>query len=134
MAAKFRNLTTGEVFFEAPAPTDKSQPDSPSSLTQTTLASIPRNQLFHYEFGVSFFRLECFGISLKLQSGDQPFAEVRLIENYFYGKEKLKSFQFAYGRLAPNTVTTWDLVYDMPPGFHDLGTHDPHRSLSLILL
>lgn len=121
MAAKFRNLATGDVFFEAPAPTDKSQPDSPSSTTPTTLASIPRNQLFHYEFGVSFFRLSCFGISLKLQSGEQELSHVRLVENYFFRNERIKSFQFTYGRLAPNTVTTWDLVYDMPPHFASLG-------------
>ena len=46
--------------------------------------------------------------------------EFRMIERHYFRDRLVKSYDFAFGFVIPNSTNTWDAVYSLPPLDEDL--------------
>jgi hypothetical protein len=52
--------------------------------------------------------------SLTFSVGPQPLQEFRMIERHYYKDHLLKSFDFTFGYVMPNSVNSWEAIYNVP--------------------
>jgi hypothetical protein len=52
--------------------------------------------------------------SLEFSNGDLEVEKFRMIERHYFRDRLVKSFDFKFGFVPPNTRNTWDVIYDVP--------------------
>lgn len=67
-----------------------------------------------YNFPASFFESKYVSTFLKFKVGDLEVKDLVLVENHYYQNQKIASYQFDFPYCAPNSINTWEYVYDMP--------------------
>lgn len=67
-----------------------------------------------YEFPISFFDSKYISTYLKIKVGDQEVRNLVLVENHYYKNERIANFMFKFPFAAPNSINTWEYVYDVP--------------------
>ena len=67
-----------------------------------------------YDFPESFFDAKYISTFLKIKVGDHEVRDLVLIENHFYKDKRIASYKFTLPFCAPNSVNTWEYVYDIP--------------------
>ena len=58
-----------------------------------------------------FLLLQC---SLEFSNGDREVHKFRMIERHYFRNQLVKSFDFKFGFVPPNTRNSWDVIYDVP--------------------
>jgi len=101
LQVKFRNLNDGLVFFESPV----------QAVTEGTPV---QSGMFYYDLGANFLKLGSVGVSVLFHSGSKEVQRLRLIENHFFLDRHLKTYDYTFGHVQPNTANHWDLVYEFP--------------------
>lgn len=56
---------------------------------------------------------KCAG-SLVFSNGPEPLEGFRMIERHYFRDVLIKSFDFDFGFVIPNTTNTWESVYTLP--------------------
>lgn len=67
-----------------------------------------------YNFGPSFLDLENIGTCLEFKIGPEPLANFRMIERHYFKDELVKSFEFSFPFCMPNSINTFEALYDVP--------------------
>merc|ERR1712216_481030 len=101
---------TGQVLFEV-----AKEPDVPP----VDYSNIPPEmedqvRCISYDFGADFLSLPAIQTLLQFKVGDQPLHSFRMIERHYFRDFLIKSFDFTFGFVIPNSVNTWEAIYDVP--------------------
>ncbi|KAL0205226.1 hypothetical protein P9112_000533 [Eukaryota sp. TZLM1-RC] len=76
--------------------------------------SDPEQRTVRYQFPTAFLDLSTVGTSLTFSVGDRPIPKLRLIERFYYKDKLIKSFDFEFGFVIPNSTNSWESIYVMP--------------------
>jgi len=68
-----------------------------------------------YNFSEDVLRLPTIQTSLVFSVGPQELEEFRMIERHYFRDQLIKSYDFTFGFVIPNSTNTWDAVYSLPP-------------------
>lgn len=107
---RVKDQETSDVLFEV-----AKDPDSPP----LDLASIPPEyedqvRMISYDFGAGFLSLPSIATELEFSVGDMPLHSFRMIERHYFRDFLIKSFDFTFGFVIPNSTNTWEAIYDVP--------------------
>jgi len=47
--------------------------------------------------------------------GPEAVQGFRMIERHYFRNQLIKSFDFAFGFIIPNSTNSWEAIYDVPP-------------------
>ena len=107
---RVRDHETGQILFEVAK--DPNQPP-------LDLAAIPPEfedqvRCISYDFGSEFLGLPTIGTELQFAVGNNELHQFRMIERHYFRDFLIKSFDFTFGFCIPNSVNTWEAIYDVP--------------------
>ncbi|KAL0485614.1 hypothetical protein AKO1_011932 [Acrasis kona] len=107
---KIRNTEDGSTIFETSAEESAKELLNLDSIDENALRTIK------YQFDKSFLRTKSIGTtdSLVFQVGDKPVQNFRMIERHYFKEKLLKSFDFNFKFCIPNSVNSWECIYEMP--------------------
>jgi len=111
MQFKIRDMVTNKTLFHV-----KGDPDAPNpTLDLEKLKQIPDEARFiRYDFGPEFLKLKTIGTTLMFRVGPKEVPNFRMIERHYFKGNLVKSFDFAFGFCIPNSINTWEVIYDLP--------------------
>ncbi|KAJ8326112.1 hypothetical protein BDV3_006198 [Batrachochytrium dendrobatidis] len=101
-----KNNDTKETFFEI------KQPDIP--ITWHEVDPNELGQSIHYNFPKNFLAAKTIAAKLCFAVGCKELKGFRMMENHYFQGRLLKSFDFNFGFCIPNTINTWEHIYDVP--------------------
>ncbi|KAI9090942.1 centriole proteome protein [Phlyctochytrium arcticum] len=67
-----------------------------------------------YTFPSDFLRFESVGTTLVFAVCPAGIQKLRMVERHYFKGKLLKSFDFTFGYCIPNSVNTWEAVYELP--------------------
>jgi len=67
-----------------------------------------------YDFSVDVLRLPNIQTVLEFSNGEREVERFRMIERHYFRDRLVKSFDFKFGFVPPNTRNSWDVIYDVP--------------------
>ena len=67
-----------------------------------------------YDFGDAFLQLRTIGTTLTFSIGDNELQNFRMIERHYFRDQLIKSYDFNFGFVIPNSTNTWEAIYEMP--------------------
>ena len=67
-----------------------------------------------YYFSEDILRLPNIETSLTFSVGRREISRFRMIEHFYFGNERIQTFDFTFGYCMPYSTNTWETVYDMP--------------------
>ena len=68
---------------------------------------------FSFLLFLNFFLVVVY-LSLEFSNGDREVERFRMIERHYFRDRLVKSFDFKFGFVPPNTRNSWDVIYDVP--------------------
>ncbi|KAG5451803.1 Protein unc-119 A [Clonorchis sinensis] len=104
-----RDLDSNSTLFSVSRPTATS-----CSFTDTGTLDQDVGRCVRYHFSPDFLRLKTVGAMVEFSVGDNPIEEFRMIENHYFRKKLLKSFDFNFGFIIPNSSNTVEHIYELP--------------------
>ena len=104
---RVRDMDSGLVLFEVKRDAEDEVP----------VADGPDEQirLIRYHFGPDFLKLRALGSTLQFKVGPREVRDFRMIERHYFRNHLLKSFDFNLEFCIPNSVNTWEIIYELPP-------------------
>jgi len=107
---RIRDYETQQCLFEV-----AKDPDAPP-LDLSTLPPEMEDQVrcISYDFGAEFLDLRTVGTTLQFAVGPHEVPNFRMIERHYFRDILVKSFDFDFGFCIPNSVNTWEAIYDLP--------------------
>jgi hypothetical protein len=67
-----------------------------------------------YHFGPDFLKLRAVGSTLQFKVGPKEVRNFKMIERHYFRDRLLKNFDFTLDFCIPNSVNTWEVIYDLP--------------------
>ena len=74
----------------------------------------PLSRVIRYNLGPDFLKLRTVVLSLTFSIGDQPIQNMEMVERHYFKGEVIRSYDFKFGFVIPNSTNTWDFTYDLP--------------------
>ncbi|CAI2381022.1 unnamed protein product [Moneuplotes crassus] len=71
-------------------------------------------RVINYKFGPDFLDLQTIGTQLEFAVGDKEVKDFLMIEKHYFKDRILKDYMFDFKFCIPNTVNTWEQIYDLP--------------------
>ena len=105
---KIRDMQSGLVLVELE---DDSEPTEEQI---KALEEDPSLRTIKYQFGPDFLQLRTVGTTLEFSVGEQAVQNLLMLERHYFKGKLIKSFEFKFGFCIPNTVNSWEAIYDMP--------------------
>ncbi|RKO83466.1 delta subunit of GMP phosphodiesterase, partial [Blyttiomyces helicus] len=68
----------------------------------------------NYTFDRNFLNYKNIGTTLVFCVWPHEIRSLRMIERHYFKDKLLKSFDFTFGFCIPNSVNTWEAVYEFP--------------------
>jgi len=107
---RIRDYESQQCLFEV-----AKDPDAPP----LDLANLPPEmedqvRCISYDFGCEFLDLQTVGTTLQFAVGPAEVPGFRMIERHYFRDILIKSFDFEFGFCIPNSVNTWEAIYDVP--------------------
>ena len=103
-----KDYDTKEVIFEISADSPLPALDLEGDFDEDSLRRI------RYDFSVDVLRKETVSTTLVFSNGPEPLEDFRMIERHYFRDVLIKSFDFDFGFVIPNTTNTWESVYTLP--------------------
>ncbi|KAF5396523.1 hypothetical protein PHET_10298 [Paragonimus heterotremus] len=72
------------------------------------------NRCVRYNFSPNFLHLKTVGATVEFSVGSNPINEFRMIERHYFKNRLLKSFDFNFGFVIPDSVNTVEHIYELP--------------------
>lgn len=104
---RVRDMDSGMVLFEV-----KRDPEEEVAVSDGPDEQI---RLIRYHFGPDFLKLRALGSTLQFKVGPREIRDFRMIERHYFRNHLLKSFDFNLEFCIPNSVNTWEIIYELPP-------------------
>lgn len=102
---KLRDIESSTVLFEV------SKPENVSPKDEDALES---GRFVRYQFTPEFLQLKTVGATVEFRIGDKPVENFRMIEKHYFKDTLLKSFDFEFGFVIPNSRNTMEHIYNFP--------------------
>ncbi|XP_072163666.1 protein unc-119 homolog B-like isoform X2 [Diadema setosum] len=67
-----------------------------------------------YQFTPQFLKLKTIGATVEFVVGDKPISNFRMIERHYFRDRLLKSFDFNFGFIIPESKNTCEHIYEFP--------------------
>eukprot|EP01017_Pseudomicrothorax_dubius_P019740 TRINITY_DN216_c0_g1_i1.p1 TRINITY_DN216_c0_g1~~TRINITY_DN216_c0_g1_i1.p1 ORF type:complete len:196 (-),score=30.70 TRINITY_DN216_c0_g1_i1:136-723(-) len=109
LSFRIRDMETNTVLFEVKRENAGSLNLPPGVVIDEDAARTVR-----YNFGTDFFKYRTIGTSLEFSVGDKPVKKFRMIERHYFRDRLLRSYDFEFPFCMPNSVNTWESIYDVP--------------------
>ena len=74
----------------------------------------PDTRVIRYNLGPDFLKLRTVCLSLTFSIGAQPINNMEMVERHYFKGEVIRSYDFKFGFVIPNSTNTWDFTYEMP--------------------
>ncbi|XP_033123199.1 protein unc-119 homolog B-like [Anneissia japonica] len=109
---KIRDMESNTVLFEIAKP----PPSEDDEEEETDVEDVDPNagRFVRYQFTPQFLKLNTIGATVEFQVGDQPVNNFRMIERHYFKERLLKSFDFNFGFIIPNSKNTCEHIYEFP--------------------
>merc|ERR1712167_136119 len=104
-------MLSGEQLFSVAR--DPNMP--PIDLSMLTPEMEDQVRCISYDFGPQFFDLQSIGTSLEFSVGPREVQDFRMIERHYFRDRLIKSYDFKFGFCIPNSVNSWEAIYELPP-------------------
>jgi len=104
-----RNMADGQILFEVAK-------DPSVKIDNAMIPPHMEDQVrcICYDFGDAFLQLTTIGTTLTFSVGDNEIQNFRMIERHYFRNNLIKSYDFEFGFIIPNSTNTWEAIYDMP--------------------
>ncbi|CAH8579703.1 unnamed protein product [Heterobilharzia americana] len=103
LSFSLRDMESNAVIFEVRKP--------PSEYFQN---DCEQKRCVRYKFSPDFLYLRTVGATVEFSIGDKYISEFRMIERHYFKDKLLKSFDFNFGFVIPNSVNTVEHIYEFP--------------------
>lgn len=107
---KLRDLTSGATLFEVAKPegsqlmaNEDDDENDPSC-----------GRFVRYQFTPQFLKLKTVGATVEFTIGNEPVNKFRMVERHYFKDKLLKSFDFEFGFLIPQSKNTMEHIYEFP--------------------
>ncbi|KAA3675423.1 uncharacterized protein DEA37_0008037 [Paragonimus westermani] len=107
-----RDLESNTKLFEVHRPNPFTDDNSLSSCSTDTVET--SNRCVRYNFAPNFLRLRMVGAAVEFSVGSNPIKEFKMIERHYFKDKLLKSFDFNFGFVIPDSVNTVEHIYELP--------------------
>ena len=77
-------------------------------------ADDPKTRVIKYHLGPDFLRLRTVGLTLSFKNGDKPIQNMHMIERHYFRGKVIRSYEFKFGFVIPNSHNSWEFIYDLP--------------------
>lgn len=101
---RVRDMDSGQVLFEVRREAEDEVVEGEEEV-----------RLIRYHFGPDFLKLRALGSTLQFKVGGRELRNFRMIERHYFRTTLLKSFDFNLEFCIPNTINSWEIIYDIPP-------------------
>lgn len=104
---EIRDYDSGQpVYMSADAP------EETSALTPQAFEDRVRS--IKYTFPAGFLDYRTIRTMLEFKVGEQPLNSFRMIELHYFKNKLIRTYDFTFGFCIPNSVNTWEAIYDVP--------------------
>eukprot|EP00759_Apiculatamorpha_spiralis_P031414 PhF_6_TR3305/c0_g1_i1/m.4660 len=110
LSFRIRDMDTNNVVFDVRREATGSGAVAPQLTPEQEIAV----RTIRYEFPAQFLKFRTVGTTLTFAVGPQPVPNFRMIERHYFKDRLVKSFDFNFGFCIPNSVNTWEAIYEMP--------------------
>ncbi|KAI9208042.1 delta subunit of GMP phosphodiesterase [Polychytrium aggregatum] len=93
---------------------DIARPDIPIDWAELDAGCGDEIRMVHYKFDRDFLKAKRIGTRLTFAVGPQELKGFRMIERHYFRGKLIKSFDFDFGFGIPNSVNTWENIYEVP--------------------
>ncbi|KAH6561008.1 hypothetical protein BASA61_004182 [Batrachochytrium salamandrivorans] len=101
-----KNDQTKEILFQL------KRPDVPITWDDIDLEHTGESA--QYNFPASFLTAKSISTTLTFAVGPKELQEFRMVERHYFQGRLLKSSDFNFGFCIPNTVNSWEHIYEIP--------------------
>ena len=74
----------------------------------------PSTRVIKYHLGPDFLKLRTIGLTLKFSNGEKPIQNMLMVERHYFNGKVIRSYEFKFGFVIPNSSNTWEFIYDLP--------------------
>ena len=74
----------------------------------------PNTRVIKYHLGPDFLRLRTVGLTLNFGIGENPINELAMVERHYFRGKVIRSYDFKFGFVIPNSNNSWEFIYDLP--------------------
>jgi hypothetical protein len=74
----------------------------------------PTTRVIKYHLGPDFLKLKTIGLTLKFSNGEKPIQNMLMVERHYFKGRVLRSYEFKFGFVIPNSQNSWEFIYDLP--------------------
>ena len=74
----------------------------------------PSTRVIKYHLGPDFLRLKTVGLTLTFSNGVQPINTMQMVERHYFRGKVIRSYDFKFGFVIPNSTNSWEFIYDLP--------------------
>jgi len=74
----------------------------------------PTTRVIKYHLGPEFLRLQTVGLTLNFGIGEKPIQHMEMVERHYFRGKVIRSYDFKFGFIIPNSSNTWEFIYDLP--------------------
>ena len=102
---RVRDMDSGQVLFEVKREAEDEGAEGEEEEVR----------LIRYHFGPDFLKLRALGSTLQFKVGPRELRNFRMIERHYFRTTLIKSFDFNLEFCIPNTINSWEIIYELPP-------------------
>ncbi|KAI8897750.1 Unc119b [Globomyces pollinis-pini] len=104
---KIKNLDNNQILFEVKRPDGAIRwEDHDTKETE--------GRAIEYTFPKSFLDSKQIQTKLSFAVGPKEIKNLRMIERHYFDDKLLRSYDFQFGFCIPNTINTWESLYELP--------------------
>jgi hypothetical protein len=59
-------------------------------------------------------RLQTVGLTLRFSNGPEEIKEMQMVERHYFRGKVIRSYEFKFGFVIPNSSNSWEFIYDLP--------------------
>ena len=74
----------------------------------------PSTRVIKYHLGPDFLRLRTVGLTLNFGIGPEAINKLEMVERHYFRGKVIRSYDFKFGFVIPNSVNSWEFIYDLP--------------------
>lgn len=110
---KVRDLISGQTLFEV-EDNENDEDNNNDDLLNNNNNNSEENRTIRYHLGPDFLDLTTLGTSLKFSVGPLPVKKLLMVERHYFRNTLVKSFEFQFDFCLPNSINTWETIYEVP--------------------
>eukprot|EP00360_Condylostoma_magnum_P000690 CAMPEP_0168315936 /NCGR_PEP_ID=MMETSP0210-20121227/13348_1 /TAXON_ID=40633 /ORGANISM="Condylostoma magnum, Strain COL2" /LENGTH=147 /DNA_ID=CAMNT_0008292809 /DNA_START=15 /DNA_END=458 /DNA_ORIENTATION=+ len=103
-----RDLDSGQLLFEV-----RREEDEENEVDEQPPED-DENRTIKYQFGPDFLKLRSIGSTLQFRVGNSEVRNLRMVERHYFRDRLLKNFDFNLDFCIPNSVNSWEILYEVP--------------------